>query len=496
MNVRARATHLTTTLTAAVALALGGTVTLPAHAAGPSSVIANDTVWTDTDGNPILAQGGNVLKVGATYYWVGTKLVSGRPKQVNLYSSTDLENWTFRGPVLSQSGTEGPLAATGNLWLGRPQLIRNPATGTFVLVVEVTDPATKRNHVLFATSPTVDGAYKPTDDGATPVNGTTMGDHSVFVDGSDAYLVYVGDQGGDINSTLNVAPLDTNWTKVKPAVWSERNTGHKEAPGIVKAGATYYMFASGMDWWNATPTSYRTGKDMSSWGQDSWKSVATRPASDNSYGTQFEQIIPVVGTQGTSYLYNGDRYSQYHGTGAPAPGGIGHNAWYPLTFEGGVPRLHGYTDVDVDAAAGTVTGNPVANGRFDQDVTGSRIPQWGVTGAARVDESTVGDGRRQLTLWDDAAYSAWADQQVALPNGSYKLSFDYRTSGGQNNAYFEVKDHGSAAVRTDLTTKQGAWTTKTVNFTVTSGKANLGIWADSAKDTWLNVDNVSVLPAG
>ncbi|MFD7638997.1 family 43 glycosylhydrolase, partial [Streptomyces sp. NPDC059873] len=288
MNVRARATHLTTTLTAAVALALGGTVTLPAHAAGPSSVIANDTVWTDTDGNPILAQGGNVLKVGATYYWVGTKLVSGRPKQVNLYSSTDLENWTFRGPVLSQSGTEGPLAATGNLWLGRPQLIRNPATGTFVLVVEVTDPATKRNHVLFATSPTVDGAYKPTDDGATPVNGTTMGDHSVFVDGSDAYLVYVGDQGGDINSTLNVAPLDTNWTKVKPAVWSERNTGHKEAPGIVKAGATYYMFASGMDWWNATPTSYRTGKDMSSWGQDSWKSVATRPASDNSYGTQFE----------------------------------------------------------------------------------------------------------------------------------------------------------------------------------------------------------------
>ncbi|MFD7219547.1 hypothetical protein ACFV9P_00825 [Streptomyces sp. NPDC059892] len=323
-----------------------------------------------------------------------------------------------------------------------------------------------------------------------------MGDHSVFVDGSDAYLVYVGDQGGDINSTLNVAPLDTNWTKVKPAVWSERNTGHKEAPGIVKAGATYYMFASGMDWWNATPTSYRTGKDMSSWGQDSWKSVATRPASDNSYGTQFEQIIPVVGTQGTSYLYNGDRYSQYHGTGAPAPGGIGRNAWYPLTFEGGVPRLHGYTDVDVDAAAGTVTGNPVANGRFDQDVTGSRIPQWGVTGAARVDESTVGDGRRQLTLWDDAAYSAWADQQVALPNGSYKLSFDYRTSGGQNNAYFEVKDHGSAAVRTDLTTKQGAWTTKTVNFTVTSGKANLGIWADSAKDTWLNVDNVSVLPAG
>ncbi|MFD5989684.1 hypothetical protein [Streptomyces cyaneofuscatus] len=38
------------------------------------------------------------------YYWVGQKLVS-EPKAVNLYSSTDLENWTFVRAILKQDGS-------------------------------------------------------------------------------------------------------------------------------------------------------------------------------------------------------------------------------------------------------------------------------------------------------------------------------------------------------------------------------------------------------
>ncbi|RPK55086.1 Glycosyl hydrolases family 43 [Streptomyces sp. ADI96-02] len=496
MNLRARATRLTT-LTAAVALAFTGGLALPAHAAGPSSVIANDTAWTDTDGNEILAQGGNVLKVGSIYYWVGQKLVSGQPKTINLYSSTDLENWTYEGPVLSQSGSEGPLAE--GLWLGRPQLIRNP-DGKFVLVVEVNDGDRNRNQILFATSPTIDGTYTPTGP-AKEINGNTTGDHSVFVDGDKAYLVYVGDTGrGDaksFNVTLNVAPLTGDWTGVGPAVYSE-SYAHKEAPAIVKDNGTYYLFASGMDYWDATATSYRASSTLGGWDKAApWSTVATRPSSDNSFGTQFEQIIPVVGSKGTSYLYNGDRYSQFYKPGgSPAPGGIGRNAWYPLTFEGSGPVLHGYTDVDVDAAAGTITGNRVANGRFDQDIAGTRVPQWKVTGPGKVEESTLGDGRRQLAVWDDAAYTSWISQEVALPNGSYELSFDYRSSGGQKSAYVEVKGHGGSAVPVHLTAKQDTWATKKLTFTVSSGKVNLGIWSDSPAGKWLNIDNVSIWSAG
>ncbi|MEU9919019.1 family 43 glycosylhydrolase [Streptomyces sp. NPDC051001] len=492
MNVRTRAPYLTT-LTTAIALALTGSVTSPAHAVESGSVIANDTVWTDTDGNPILAQGGNVLKVGPTYYWVGQKLVKGQPKAVNLYSSTDLENWTSEGPILSQSGTTGPLA-TG-LWLGRPQLLRHP-NGTFILAVEINNGPGGRNQMLFATSPTVGGTYTPTSQDSVKVNGNTIGDHSVFVDGSNAYLVYVGDTGSGINQTINIARLNTDWAAVaaEAPIWSTSNSNHNEAPAIVKVDGRYHLFASGMDWWDATPTSYRTSTAMTAagWNQGSWKPVVTRPGSTNSFGTQFEQIIPLVGSQGTSYLYNGDRYSQFYAGDGNAPGGIGRNAWYPLTFEAGTPVLNGYTDVDVNTAAGTATGNRVANGRFDQDAAGL-MPHWQVkdgSSAETVDSNTAlgGNHHRQLSV-----YSGYVSQEVLLPDGTYELSFDYRSSGRQQNAYVEVKNHGSATpARVYLNTYQYQWAPKKITFTVTSGKADLGIWADAGG--WLNIDNVAVWP--
>ncbi|MEU9228862.1 family 43 glycosylhydrolase [Streptomyces massasporeus] len=499
MSHPSRTKHLTT-LAAAAALVLTGGLTPSARAAEPPSHLSNDTVWKDTDGNPILAQGGNVLKVGNTYYWVGQALVAGQPKAINLYSSTDLENWTFEKAILKQDGSEPYL--TYPLWLGRPQLVQRP-DGTFVLVAEVDNGVRNRNQILFATSDTVDGTYTPT--GAPQeVNGNTTGDHSVFVDGDKAYLVYVGDHlRGDqkqFNQTVNVAPLTDDWTGVEPAVYTEWYA-HKEAPAVLKAGGKYYLFGSGLDYWNATPTSYRASSTLGGWDKSvAWKQVTTSPSSGNSFGTQFEQIIPVVGQNGTtSYLYNGDRYSQFYGKGAPAPGGVGQNAWYPLAFEGGEPVLHGWTDVDVDAAAGTLTGNRVANGRFDQDVVGTRIPHWNTTkanGAVRAEESQLGDSRRQLALWDDAPYTSWVNQEVALPDGTYELSFDYRSSGGQNSAYVEVKGHGGQTnPRVYLSHVQNTWATKKVTFEVSSGKANLGVWTDSPAGKWLNIDNVAVWPA-
>ncbi|MFC8093458.1 family 43 glycosylhydrolase [Streptomyces sp. NPDC057301] len=498
MSLPSRTKHLTT-LAAAAALVLTGGLTPSARAAEPSSHLANDTVWKDTDGNPILAQGGNVLKVGNTYYWVGQALAIGQPKAINLYSSTDLENWKFEKAILKQDGSKPYL--TYPLWLGRPQLIQRP-DGKFVVVAEVNNGDQDRNQILFATSDTVDGTYTPTGD-PKEVNGNTTGDHSVFVDGDKAYLVYVGDVGSgqskQINQTVNVAPLNDTWTGVQPAIYTE-SSAHKEAPAILKANGKYYLFGSGMDYWNATPTSYRVSSTLGGWGSaPGWKQVTTRPASNNSFGTQFEQIIPVVGQNGTtSYLYNGDRYSQFYSRPEPAPGGVGLNAWYPLTFENGEPVLHGHTDVDVDTTAGTVTGNPVANGRFDQDVVGTRIPQWNTTkanGAARVEESQLGDSRRQLALWDDAPYTSWVNQEVTLPDGTYELSFDYRSSGGQTSAYVEVKGHGGTTTPVHLNTKQDAWTTKKVTFKVSTGKVNLGVWADSPAGKWLNIDNVAVWPA-
>jgi hypothetical protein len=473
---------------------LGASTTAATAVTAPDPV-ANDTVWTDTAGDPIRAQGGNVLKVGSTWYWVGANISSPLTlSTINLYSSPDLEHWTFVRAIVSQSGTTGDLAV-GN-WLGRPQLVHNPTTGKFVLIAEVPGGRTSSsgadlgNGTAVFSSSTIDGAY--TYHGKQFPDGLTRGDASVFVEGANAYLVYVGDNTSTRNVSINVAPLSADWLTVLPHISSQWN-GTYEAPGVAKVGATYYMFVSAKDWWNATATSYRTSTDLVTW--SSWNTMPTEPASANSFATQFEQLIPVVGSAGTSYIASGDRYSQYYGSGVSAPGGIGRNAWYPVTFSStGVPTLHGATDVDIDVTSGTLDWNEVANGRFDQDVPGTWIPQWtatGTAGAAKV-ESTPESTNRQLTIWASAAHNAWVAQNVTLPDGSYELTFDYRSNGGYNNAFFSVKNYGGGEIKTDLTTAASAWTTKTISFTVTTGAARIGVWADGAGGKWLNIDNVSI----
>ncbi|MFF6983509.1 family 43 glycosylhydrolase [Streptomyces sp. NPDC008343] len=493
MKSRLRTKLFTAVAAIIAALAAVGS-SLPAQAATSSPVIANDTVWKDTAGNPIHAQGGNVLKVGSTYYWVGVELTRGipnDPKKINLYRSTNLETWTFEATILEQSAN-----ATGDLeagqWLGRPQLLHNAKNNNYVLVVEVSGAL--GNNILFATSSRIKGPYTPTGP-STEVNGATMGDHSVFVEGNQAYLVYVADSDTVRNQYMAVAPLDADFTKVEPWISQVFDNLH-EAPGIVKIGSKYYNFASGKNWWDATATAYRTSTDLRNW--SAWATVPTSPASTHSFGTQFEQIIPVRGSRGTSYLYSGDRYSQFYGGPVPAPGGIGRNAWYRLTFDSnGVPTLHGDTDIDVDAAAGTLKPNRVANGRFDQDVAGVRPPQWTVTGTsgAAYVQDTTDPTNRELTFYDDADFDAWVGQDVSLPNGTYHLSFQYKSSGGMTNASFGIKNHGAPESQTDLNTAQGSWATKTVRFTVTTGKVTLGIWAQGAAKKWLNIDNVALWPA-
>jgi hypothetical protein len=89
--------------------------------------------------------------------------------------------------------------------------------------------------------------------------------------------------------------------------------------------------------------------------------VRTAPPSRDSYNTQFDFVLPVRGTRATSYLYAGDRYSNFHGSGVPAPTGEGRNAWHLLEFEGDIPVLRGCSRISVDAVTGLVAVEPVAH---------------------------------------------------------------------------------------------------------------------------------------
>jgi hypothetical protein len=123
----------------------------------------------------------------------------------------------------------------------------------------------------------------------------------------------------------------------------------------------------------------------------------------------------------------------------------------------------------------------VSNGRFDQSVAGTSIPGWtsaGTSGAVKVENTSSTVTNRQLTLWKAGASNAWVAQNVALPNGDYTLTFDYKASGTATNAYFSIKDHGSAEVQIGLKPAASTWTTKTLTFTVSTGAVRIGAWID------------------
>ena len=469
---------------AVIALSLGTTT---AQAANPYPNIANDTVWLDGGSSEIKAQGGSILKVGSTYYWVGTEMNGGSYafSAVNLYKSTDLQNWAWVKAILVPTGT-GDLAA--GKWVGRPDLVYNPTTAKYIVVVEVeSGGAGPGNKIGFASSSTVEGTY--TYAGSTLVNGLTVGDHSVYVEGNNAWITYDGDNATTRNVTLGIAPLGSTWMTVGTPIFSQANVG-REATFIMKIGSSYHWFASGMDWWNSTATQHAVGTSLTSWG--SWSTVATVPASTNSFNTQFDFVLPITGTGGTSYIYGGDRYTNMAASGNPAPTGYGRNAWYQLTFSGTTPTIRGYTDMAVNLSTGAITGNYVANGRFDTAVAGQTAPLWSesLTASAGLTQ-TGGVVNNKLTHTATSAYQAYTYQTISLPNGTYTFTAKVTSSGGQTNAALQLKSYGGADITIPVTAS-ASWVTKTQVFTVTTGTVQVAVWSNSPANKWLSVDDIAI----
>ena len=100
-------------LAAAAVAAVLALSALPASAA--EVTISPGTAWTDTQGKPIQAHGGGMIKVGSTWYWFGEDKTGESQdnavfQNVPCYSSTDLAHWTFVANVLTRqkSGDLGP----------------------------------------------------------------------------------------------------------------------------------------------------------------------------------------------------------------------------------------------------------------------------------------------------------------------------------------------------------------------------------------------------
>ena len=183
------------------------------------------------------------------------------------------------------------------------------------------------------------------------------------------------------------------------------NIPSREAPHIFKRNGVYYYGTSRTAGINPTATEYYTATNLA--GPWSAATTLTTPGSTTSYETQCDFVYPFPGTQGTYYMYDGDRW-------IPTGGTQGDYLWLPMEFDttGLLPSMTYYQDWDFNLTAG-------AWRAFDRT---SRDLALGKTATASSDDGTnLATNVTTATTYQNYTTYRWRAPR-AIHNGSWWTS--------------------------------------------------------------------------
>lgn len=341
----------------------------------PRDAIYPGRVWRDTNGRRIQAHGGAIFYEDGVYYWYGENKDRTDGKcpvwtwGMRAYRSTDLYNWEDMGLIILPdfSDENAPLHPTSHA--DRPHIVKCAATGKYVCWIKHCGSAacfTVLQADAFA------GPYEVKQHHYRPF-GYEVGDFDIAVSGSDAYLYMDANHSGVVTLKLSADFL----TAEKEICWQYKDLHApfcREGITVTEHGGKWYMLTSGM-------TGYVPNKSDSA--------VADAPdrpfvsignphvddAGNASFNSQITQIFKVPGKKdlylvladrwvpdypvdarladilerATAHRYNPERYKV-----TPEESNVltqipmldsantsrADYVWLPLTFEGGVPKIH------------------------------------------------------------------------------------------------------------------------------------------------------------
>ncbi|WP_254790115.1 AbfB domain-containing protein [Paenibacillus sp. OK003] len=429
----------------------------PERTSAASVTITDGSDWLDTAGNPIQANSGNILKVGSTYYWYGEHAVGGKFDSVNVYTSTDLKNWTFSNAILTKdSATE--LASSK---IERPKVIYNASTKQYVLWAHYengTDYNLGRVAVATSSTPngkfTYEGSFRPLD--------YESRDMTVFVDtDGTGYLITASRKNGGANDTMAIFKMNASYTGVDSFVGWQFENAYREAPAVVKKGNRYYLFTSQAAGWYPNQGAYATATSMTG----TW-SALTPYGNPSAFGSQIHDIATITGSSTKSYIYMGDRWN-------PLNLGEHKHIWLPLTLNdsNGTASLEWYKEWNIDAVTGTVTPPSLVNHAQGKTATA-------ISTASGSSASNVNDGNYQ-TSWAASSntWPAWWQVDFGAPKTITEIDiswFMYKGSEGYYKYKMEISNDGvnySTLDRTSNTTY--GFTTDSVHFTARYVRINM-----------------------
>ncbi|GAA3829315.1 RICIN domain-containing protein [Sphaerisporangium flaviroseum] len=323
----------------ALCLALAGAMVSATPAGASPVTVPVGAQFTDTGGGLVHAHGGGVLKVGGYYYWFGENRNSnGTFRYVSAYRSTDLRNWEFRNNVLTQSSASELQVAN----IERPKVMYNASTGQYVMWMHKENGSDYgQARAAVAVSASVDGNY--TYLRSFRPFGHMSRDITTFVDtDGTGYMISAADENYD----LHVYRLTSDYTDVAALVrvW---DGDHREAPALFKRGGVYFMLTSAATGWQPNQAKYATATSITgTW--SGWQNVGD----SLTYGSQSTFVLPIQGTQTTSYLYMGDRWAGAWG----GPVNDSRYVWLPVQFPSATTMsLSNARELTIDTATGTIS---------------------------------------------------------------------------------------------------------------------------------------------
>ncbi|MGC4031621.1 MAG: family 43 glycosylhydrolase [Tepidisphaeraceae bacterium] len=331
MQKLAAALLLLSTATAVHAQAVpsvtGGGDTRSANLPDVFSTLHNDFNTVDTAGQPVRTRSGSLAFFNGVFYWYG-----GNPRgfrEQYCYSSTDLVHWKSHGVIL-QHNTDA----------NRIEVLYNDSTKQYVMFLKYDGNGA---HFAVATADKPEGPF--TIRNISLIDNALIGDMSVFKDDDGtAYLCYVSwAKGTNAQHAIYKMSADYLTAEKQVYLWDK---GGREAPHVFKRNGLYYYGTSETAWIDSSGTKYYTAKSLA--GPWSAPVAMQTPGSDNTWDSQCNFVFPIQGTEGTTYLYVGDRWLR----DAPA-GRNGGFVFLPMEFDGDTPVLRYHQDWDLNLHRGT-----------------------------------------------------------------------------------------------------------------------------------------------
>jgi hypothetical protein len=382
--------------------------------------ITNGGFWNDTSGKRIEAHGAGLIKVGDTWYWIGEDKShnSGTFKGVNAYASKDLSHWEFRNAIITKS-TSTELAASGRI-IERPKVIHNDTTNQYVMWLHWDGNNYADAEAGVFTCATVDGNYTLKSH-FRPNNNMSRDDTLFKDDDGKAYFVSAANE----NSDLMMYELSDDYLTIKRQV-GRLSTAKREAPAMFKQGGRYFIITSAATGWDPNQAQYFSATSV----DGPWTSL-TNIGNNTTYDTQSAYVIPVQGTQATTYIFAADRWQD--------PDLVSSKyIWLPLKISGTSLSMDYYAEWQLNLT----TGRWSVNDGF--------LPQSGWTLLYADSEETQGEDGHATNAFDDSSSTIWHTQYTgSTPEHPHEIQIDmgasYDLTGFRYLPRQDKDDHGMVA---------------------------------------------------